>query len=72
MADSVWFTSISMAVTVREVVWVGVDVDKNHKTFLYAKAPLDQVLDHFFCLFFAMELAIRLGACQSNSRVPIE
>jgi voltage-gated sodium channel len=61
-ARSKWFESISLIVILLNTIWIAVDTDYNTQEVLCNAAIQFQIADNFFCIFFCIELFIRIMA----------
>jgi len=61
-ARSVPFENVTLAVISANAIYLGIDTDNNTEGYILDADWGFQVCDHFFCLFFVAELAIRFAA----------
>jgi len=66
VARSQAFESFSLAVICINAVWIGVEIDLNHANVLSKANPVFQAAAHSFCVFFVLELYVRVMAFESK------
>eukprot|EP00930_Biecheleria_cincta_P042503 TRINITY_DN29250_c0_g1_i1.p1 TRINITY_DN29250_c0_g1~~TRINITY_DN29250_c0_g1_i1.p1 ORF type:complete len:850 (-),score=138.34 TRINITY_DN29250_c0_g1_i1:42-2537(-) len=62
IASSSMFFTVTMIAVMLNTLWLSIDSDYNNAATLDSSDVLFQVVEHLFCVFFTLELLIRLGA----------
>jgi hypothetical protein len=69
IARSPAFENVTLAVIAWNAVWIAVDTDWNKAPTFLRSDVLFQAMEHFFCSYFTLELAIRFMAFQGKMNV---
>lgn len=69
IAMSPIFEYFTMGMIMLNAIWLGFDADYNPAPVLVEAEPLFQIVEHIFCTFFSLELAVRFLAFKRKRNI---
>merc|ERR1719272_1676867 len=60
------FDNITLAVITANTIWIAIDTDHNHSDSIFTAAPVFQVVENLFVLYFFLEVLGRFLAFKSK------